>query len=74
MLQKYQLESGFGFYCSFQVFCKQEFKMWSQQSLKPQRQKWDILQKFSRSLVHKKNFGLSWQVVFKLEYLFRQGW
>ena len=29
--------------------------------------------KFSKSLVHKKNFGLIWPVVFKLEYLFCQG-
>ena len=28
--------------------------------------------KFSRSLGHKKMFGLIWQVVFKLEYLFFQ--
>ena len=26
--------------------------------------------KFSRSLVHKKNFSLIWQVVFKLGYMF----
>ena len=30
--------------------------------------------KFLRSLVHKKNFGLIWQIVFKLEYLFYQGY
>ena len=29
--------------------------------------------KFSRSLVHKKNFGLIWQAAFKLEFLFLQG-
>ena len=28
--------------------------------------------KFSRSLVHKRNFGLIWEVVFNLEYLFHQ--
>ena len=28
---------------------------------------------FSRNLVHRKNFGLVWQVAFKLRYLFRQG-
>ena len=28
--------------------------------------------KFSRSLVHKKNFSLIWQVVFKLRYVFCQ--
>ena len=28
--------------------------------------------KFSKSLVHKKNFSLVWQVLFKLEYLFCQ--
>ena len=28
--------------------------------------------KFSRSLVHKKNFSLIWQVIFKLGYLFYQ--
>ena len=28
--------------------------------------------KFSRSLVHKKNFSLIWQVVFKLGYVFCQ--
>ena len=28
--------------------------------------------KFSRSLVHKKNFSLIWQVVLKLEYVFCQ--
>ena len=29
--------------------------------------------KFFRSLVHKKNFGLIWQLVFKLGYLFFLG-
>ena len=29
--------------------------------------------KFFRSLVHMKNFGLIWQLVFKLGYLFFQG-
>ena len=28
--------------------------------------------KFSRSLVHKKNIGLLWEVLFKLGYLFFQ--
>ena len=28
--------------------------------------------KFSRSVVHKKNFGLIWEVLFKLGYLFFQ--
>ena len=43
-------------------------------TLVPQRQIWDILQevKFSSSLVHKKNFSLIWQVVFKLGYVFCQ--
>ena len=30
--------------------------------------------KFSISLVHKKNFSFIWQVVFKLGYVFCQGW
>ena len=29
--------------------------------------------KFSMNLVHSKNFGLLWQVIFQLEYLFYQG-
>ena len=37
-------------------------------SLKSQRQLWDI----SSSLVHKKNFSLIWQVIFKLGYVFCQ--
>ena len=31
-----------------------------------------IRSEFSRSLAHKDHFGLTWQVVFKLEYLFYQ--
>ena len=31
-----------------------------------------VRSKFSRSLVHKKNFSLIWQVVFKLGYVFCQ--
>ena len=31
-----------------------------------------VRSKFSRSLVHKKNFTLVWQVVFKLGYVFCQ--
>ena len=44
--------------------------------LKAQRHLWDILQgvqifcKFFRSLVHKKNFSLIWQVGSELRYLF----
>ena len=44
-------------------------------SLKQQQQIWDISQRsrFRRSIAHRKNFGLIWKVVFKLEYLFCQG-
>ena len=41
------------------------------------RQRWNNVEmfagKFSRSLVHNKKFGLIWQVVFKLRYLFCEG-